>query len=734
MSRSLWARSRRSVLETLFCTGLATLLMGQPVLAADAAIPPPKPARVDVVVESVQGVEVRDPYRWMEKVDGKEFATWAVDQKRYADAMLAQAGSQDALSAKISEALQAAPTLGTVYPMPGSVLTMRWLLDGQELHVLMDGANEERLLVSQKMRDDAGRGRMIRRVVPSWDGRYLAITATGPGDLGTKVSVFDLRSGAFLPDRIDDLLTTTSGSRYQVVWLPDSSGFVYPRLAPGATTGPSGELYARGRQFLHRLGTPNAENLPVFGYGVDPAITMEIEDLPSAVAMAPGSPWIVARLARNKQDTAELWAARIDDVLSGHAQWRRVSDDGHGSPQLRGDRVYALTSLGADRRRIVARDLANAASDWVTVVPEREGVIRDYQLAGDGALYFSELREAREWLYRSGADGGKAVAITVPIPGSLRFAAYAGRNDGLWVEVSNWVNPGGWFRVAPDSTTAVPAPLAPGGEAPMTDDLIVEQLMIPAADGARIPVSIVRPRGRALDGTMPLLLESYGSFGKIQTPEFNPYIALWVRQGAVYAYAHVRGGGELGEAWHRAALRETKSITTTDVLAVAQALVERGYTRPEKSIYHAMSNGAQPVGMALIARPQQFGTVVYNVGQPDDLRGALMDPTSARNLGELGDTWTKEGVALLLRNSPYYQLPEQISLPNVVVKSAPDDYNYGSAATTAKYVARLQAANRGSHPVIWVHQPGGHSWLFDGNPDQDARLMAWLLRSVGASP
>lgn len=705
------------------------LLLSNPGIAADPTIPLPAPARVEVQVDTVHGVAVRDPYRWMEDTDSTEFKAWAAGQARYADALLAQDGAHQPLQDAIAAMLGDAPTLATVVPTAGRVLLTRWLEDGPVLRAVDDGAAAEYDLLTPAMLRAAGRGGRIRAVTPSWDGRFAAITTTGAGDTAPQVSVLDLRSRRLLPDHITDLLTTTSASRYRVAWLPDSSGFAYPRLSATALTGAGGERYARGRQVVHHIGTPVSDDVPVFGHGVDPAVPTDDEDLPAAIVMAPGSRWIVARLSRTTRDTSELWAAPLDAVLTGRHAWKRVSVDGHGAPQLRGDRLYAVTSEAADRRRIVARDLsAGTPADWGTVVPERDGMIRDFRLAG-GALYFTELRDARESLYRTGLQGGEATAVALPIAGGLRFAASADARADVWVEAANWIDPGGWFRIRPDGT-AVRAAVAPGGSVPDTGDLVVEHLMLPADDGAQIPVSVVRPRGRALDGTLPLLLEAYGSFGKIQVPEFNPYIALWVRQGAAYAYAHVRGGGERGDAWHRAALRETKSRTTMDVLSVAQALVARGYTRPERTALHGMSNGAQPAGMALLARPGQFGAVVYNVGQPDDLRGARIDPTSARNLGELGDTRTRRGVELLLSNSPYYQLPPALALPAVVVKSAPDDYNYGSTATTAKYVARLQAANRGDHPVAWIHQPGGHSWLFDGIPEQDARLMGWLLAQL----
>lgn len=711
---------------------VAVLVATLSAAAASPAIHVPPPARVEVHVESVAGVEVRDPYRWMEDTQGDAFTAWAKAEHAYADAVFGAVDPPTALREAIAQSIQSLPTVGQVAPTRGTVLVMRWLEAGVAIHALDDGSDRERLLIDAAALEAAGRGGRIRRVTPSWDGRHAAITTTGRGDDAPQVSVVEIGSGRLLPDRVTDLLTTTSGSRYQVTWLPDSSGFVYPRLADGATQGPSGARYARGRQVLHRLGTETTADVAVFGHGVDAAIALDDDDLPSAIVMAPGSPWIVARLARVRADRAELWAARIDAVLSGEANWQRVSDDGHGAPALDGDRVYALTNEAADRKRLVARDLRRARSPWTNVVAERAGVLRDFRIER-GRIHFNEFHDLRDRLYRIDRVGAKPKEIAMPLAGSIAFANPSMRTDGVWFDVSSWIDPGGWYRVARGARVASAAPVVPGGAFRPPQDVLVETLVVPADDGAGIPITLLRPRAHALDGSLPLLLETYGSFGQITAPSFNPMLATWVRQGAAYAFAHVRGGGELGQAWHRAALRETKDRTAADLVAVARGLVERGVTRPERTILLGTSNGAQPAGMALVSAPRQFGVVVYNVGQPDDLRGARLDPTSARNLVELGDTHTADGVRLLVRNSPYYRLPDAIDLPTVVIKSAPDDYNYGSSATTAKYVARLQAANRSANPIVWLEQPGGHSWLFDGNPDGDAQLMAWLLQQV-ASP
>ncbi|MEZ5312723.1 MAG: prolyl oligopeptidase family serine peptidase [Thermoanaerobaculia bacterium] len=228
-----------------------------------------------------------------------------------------------------------------------------------------------------------------------------------------------------------------------------------------------------------------------------------------------------------------------------------------------------------------------------------------------------------------------------------------------------------------------------------------------------------------------VLLEAYGGYGQIHQSEFNPFALLWAEQGGTYVYAHVRGGGELGEAWHRAATREGKIASTTDTLRVAEWLVEERLTRRGRIALIGTSSGAQIPGLALALAPELFGVVVFNVGAPDEIRGAQLDPTAARNLAEMGDLATAHGVELLREVSPYHRVPVSANFPAVVVKSARDDYNFGGVSAAMKYVARLQAANRSPRPVVWLDQPGGHSDVFGEDPEIVGQTMAFLLWQTG---
>lgn len=695
-----------------------------PSKAARPALAPPK-----THVERLQRFAFDDPYRWMEVEASEEVRIWTEAQRAYADAVLREPSEQARLLTALIEEFASVPTLEEVIPIPGGVIFDRWLPAGQ-VYRLSTAAGPEQALFDPGVLTTAGRSARVRAVIPSWDGRYAVLTATSSGDASVQASVIEIGSGRLLPDIIPDLLTTTSGARYRVAWLPDGSGFIYPRLAPGALVGPAVERLSRGRQYFHRLGTPQSADVPVFGFGVDGDNPFAPDDLPASIVTAPGSDWLVATVSRVKENVSELWAARLDDLGGGRPQWLRIAGDGFRQVRLRGNKVYAITDEDADRGRIVSLDLSDGGAAWRTVIPERAGVLRSLVLCRD-AIYFTEYLAGTVKLARARYTGAEVKTLGVPIAGDLRFAPQDPTRDTPWIKAQTWTDPGNWFRIPPRAADAVASGIDPGGNPTDQGVFVIRHIMITADDGVSISVSLVHLSGLRLDGTTPLLLEAYGGYGDVQAPAYNPSLSTWVRQGAVYAYAHVRGGGELGGSWRRAATRERKTRSSLDVVSVANGLIALGYTSQGRIAILGTSSGAQMPGLAITINPSLFGAAVFDVGQPDEIRGAQLDPTAARNLAEMGDIDTNEGVRLLADVSPYHRVPVSARFPGIIVRSGADDYNFGSSSTDAKYVARLQAANGGDRPIIWMNGSGGHDSVFGNDPTTAAQAIAFMLWQAG---
>jgi prolyl oligopeptidase len=529
-----------------------------------------------------------------------------------------------------------------------------------------------------------------------------------------------------------------SGTRYRVTWLADGTGFFYPREWPGSRNAPPAERLARGRQFLHRLGTPQTADIPIFGFQVVPSIAFDRNDLPTRITTAADSRWLIASVYRAQLSGSDYYATVYAPGGAEPPEWTKIAsiDDRLATPQLRGDTVYALSRRDADRGKIVRHVLTGRVRDnaWETVLPERSGVITSFTVQND-ALYATERVRGSMVLLRMKNKSTAPAAVKLPMEGTINL--YSGHTgmEGALLSVESWASPPEWMRVEPGSAGIRQLGLNGAGVVTDNPSLFATHAEARSSDGTFVPVSIVYGssalRNGKLDGTAPLLVEAYGGFGASTDPSYNPGLKVWVDLGGVYAYAHARGGGELGDSWHRAATRKNKQRTIDDVIAVVEHLIANHYSSAGRVALMGISSGAIIPGLAMLQRPELFGVALFDVGQPDEIRGAAVDPTAARNLAELGDLHTPEGVRMLQNASPYHRVPERVPLPAVIVHSSLDDYNFGTEMLAGKYVARLQRANSATRPVIWVRTSGGHTPLLALEPTVAATAFSFILWQTG---
>ena len=704
-----------------------------PVVTA-TGVAAPAPAAFVAFADTMHGVVVPDPLRWLEDTLAASTRAWVRGQASYTDSVLARLVGRDSIAAGIERAYAEMPTIGTVAHTPTRTFLTRYLGESPSMMVVDSGQRAEREILSPKVLARIVPGARIRRFVPSWDGRYVALGITAQGDANAAIRVVDAVNGGLLPDGVPDLFTTQSDTQYEVTWLPDGSGFFYPRLFTTSSGDPTEQLN-RGRQFLHRMGTPQSADIPVFGFGVSPAVSMDKVDVPSRVGTSANSSWMVGTVYRSKQNATDHFAALLPNGSTAPA-WVRIASgsDRITALKLHGDTVYGLARKDADRGTVVRRVLRSGStlpSAWETVIPERAAVITGYVVQDDG-IYFTERRGGAIDLLRLAPGATSAVTIPLPVTGTVRFGR-AQSGAGATVSVESWATVQHWMIASGDTARALG--IDDGYSAMAAADVITERLQVRSRDGTMVPVSVVYGkaalRNGRLNGTAPLLIESYGGFGEATDPAMDPLIQYLVELGVVYAWAHVRGGGELGDAWHTAATRERKQNTFDDMIGAIEHLIANRYTSAKRVTLSGISFGATIPGMVMSQRPDLLGAVLYEVGEPDEVRGASINPTAARNIAEIGDVDTPEGIRMLIGTSPYHQVPDSIALPAVIVHTASDDYNFSTGMLAAKYVARLQRANMSTRPVLWVPTAGGHMALFNVSPQWAATAISFMLWQTG---
>jgi prolyl oligopeptidase len=185
-------------------------------------------------------------------------------------------------------------------------------------------------------------------------------------------------------------------------------------------------------------------------------------------------------------------------------------------------------------------------------------------------------------------------------------------------------------------------------------------------DGTRVPITVLRRRGIALDGRHPTIVYGYGGYGVCQTPGFRGRLRAWIERGGVFAVAHIRGGGEFGEKWHREGSLELKQNVFDDFAACARRMISVGYATHAKLALMGGSNGGLLMGAMITQHPDLARAVVSLVGLYDMLRVELT-PNGAYNVPEFGTVTEPEMFRVLHAYSPYHRVKDGLAYPSILM-------------------------------------------------------------------
>ena len=684
----------------------------------------PPVASVRPVTETLFGTQITDRYRWMESPKDPEWMPWLLGQNAYARKVLAAIPGRDEMARKIG-AVTGGLTAVAAVQSAGPYLFIELRPPGAntfKLYVREGVQGAPRLLIDPDRRATASTHYSLDYWQASPDGRYVAYGISPAGSENSVLQILETATGADLPDVID---RAQDGSPS---WLPDGSGLFLNRLKEGTKHGDP-DHYLDSVAWVHRLRTDPAADAKVMTKGLDPIVAMQDIDFPVVFAQA-GSDAVIGIVDRGVQNEFEIYASPLAAAAAGRPAWTKVcsfADDVTGAT-LFGDDLYLLTHKGAPRFRIVkTKASAPSFAAAVEVVPERAAVIKGLVAARDG-VYVQLLDAGLGRLMRLSPEG-RTTEIRLPYPGTISLLYADPLADGCWFSLDSWVKPPVICRGAPDGSVAV-TDLAPP---PPVDVSRYEsrEVMVTARDGVKVPLSIIYAKDRK-PGPAPLYLEAYGAYAIDIDPGFTPRMLPWIDAGGVYAVAHVRGGGELGEDWHKAGQKLTKPNTWRDCIDCAKWLIAQGWTTSAKLAVEGTSAGGIMIGRFLTEEPQLLRCAIVRVGDSNATRFQFMEAGPA-NIPEFGTIEDPEGFKGLLEMDAYQHVRDGVAYPAVLLTTGLTDPRVANWEA-GKFTARLQVATSSHRPVILrVETDAGHG-LGSTREQRDvetADTYAFILWQVG---
>ena len=401
------------------------------------------------------------------------------------------------------------------------------------------------------------------------------------------------------------------------------------------------------------------------------------------------------------------------------------------------DGAFLLTTNDGARNFKVLRISDNqlGAGKWVEWMPHTDSVFIEYLTPFKNYVVLAQRSGGLRRLRVVNLRANSSHYITFPEPAYSVFPTGNAEfdTDTLRFSYSSLINQPTTYDYAMSTRERV---LKKRLEVPTFDPTRyeVKRFMVTARDRTRVPVSMVVRNGWAQDGTRPLLLYAYGSYGSNTEAAFNSGVLSLVDRGFAYAIAHIRGGQEMGRAWYDEGKMMKKMNTFNDFIDVAQALVDQRYTSKDKLIAQGGSAGGLLMGAVVNMRPDLFRAVVADVPFVDVIN-TMMDasiPLTAQEWQQWGDPHNKEQYAYMKAYSPYDNV-ERKAYPWLLVTTSLNDSQVGYWEP-AKWVAKLRAMKTDSNPLyIKINMAGGHggsSGRYDVLRERAFRY-AFMLDAVG---
>lgn len=703
---------RRTVLTSLLFAATAS------VAAAAIAWPsgPPSITPHPVVDQYPGGHSVVDPYRYLQNLKSPKVQAYFKAQANYSSDILAQLGSgRERLRADIGRLVDAVPRLSDFARVEDRLFYLE----------RPAGVNDARLMVRianaapRVLLDPDALGRQmnskahlsISQILPSPDGTRVAVSLVpGGAEFETYTRILDVATAAITPETLEHTWFGVTS------WSPDGTAIYYNNPPAAALLpGHEHERELNAHTYKHVLGSSGPDPV-VFGSGIDPKVPFDPIDQP-VVAFPLGSDYALGVISHGVQNELTIYTAPARAVLAGGTiPWRKVADSSDDviGYDVRGNSLYLQTHKDALRYKITSIDLSDTsavAANAPTIVPEGPSVIQAIGVAHD-ALYIkgidAGLATLRKLPWSSDGRPSTAANIALPFSGSVDDLALDPRVDGAVIGLTSWVKPKQIYFVDAAGTVA-DAGIVPLPTIDLSQYTSVE-VRVPSTGGALVPVSITMKRGVRLDGSAPVYLQAYGAYGFDIDPGFLGTQLAWVDAGGIYVVAHVRGGGENGEGWHRDGEGPTKQHTIDDAIATARWLIANKYTSPEHLAIEGTSAGGIMVGGAITQHPELFAAAIDGVGVTDALR-SIDEPNGEVNFPEFGDPRTLSGFNDLYKMDAYVHIVDGKRYPAVLGITGINDPRV-APWQVAKFITRLQHATSSGRPVLMrVDYDAGHGLL-----------------------
>ncbi|MGE5183386.1 MAG: prolyl oligopeptidase family serine peptidase [Acidobacteriota bacterium] len=606
--------------------------------------PPPPPAapahpwpatRTVDVVDHLHGVEVKDPYRWLEDEHAPDVQAWMTAQDDYTRAELAKLPGRDALAARLKE-LFYFDAVGAPMHYRGRYFWSRKHADKEKTVVYWkqgEHGAEKVLFDPNTWSEDGSKG--LHGWWPSEDGKHVAYNVSEHNSDETVMHVIDVATGKDLPDVI-------AGTKYSgASWTPDGKAFYYTWVPPVGGNVTVAERPGFAELRLHVLGSDPGKDAVVH------EATHDAETFLGGGISKDGH-WLLASI-QHGWNSSDVY---FKDARKKGVAWQPLvaGVPANFNVDVWRDHFYIHTNDGAPRYRVFKADPRHPAREaWKEIVAQRDATLESTSIVGEH-LVLTYLRDASSRLEVHDLDGKLVRDVSLPGIGTTGGISGQPDEDTGYFAFTSFTEPQIIFKTSiktgkTEEWTRIKLPID-------TSRMVTDQVFFPSKDGTKISMFVIHDKDTKLDGKNPTILYGYGGFNVSMTPAYASSRVVWLERGGVYAIANLRGGGEYGEDWHKAGMLANKQNVFDDFIAAAEYLEKTGWTSKDHLAISGGSNGGLLVGAAMTQRPDLYRAVICAVPLLDMLRYHLFG-SGKTWVPEYGSAEDPKQFEVLWKYSPY---------------------------------------------------------------------------------
>ncbi|HMO41161.1 MAG TPA: prolyl oligopeptidase family serine peptidase [Saprospiraceae bacterium] len=638
--------------------------------------------------DDYHGNRIVDPYRWLEIDTAAEVEAWVKTQNEVTFGYLAQIPYRAQIAERFTE-LYNYPKYSA--PFREGDYYFFYKNDGlqnQPVIYYKKGLDGEPTVFIDPNQLSAAGTTAVALLGADDAGRYMAYTIQEAGSDWQQIRIMEIATRREMPDALR--WVKFSGAS----WHKD--GFFYsryPEPARGAELSGNNQYHSI---YYHKLGDEQQKDKLVFRDESNPnhyhfgGVTEDKKYF--ILYKQPGTDGFATYYKDLEKDGP--FTALFDGYNHKNAVVHNI-----------GNRFLVRTDIDAPNYRLIEVDINRPQpANWREIIPESEHLLQT-ATTGGGKLFANYLVNATDRYYQMNYDGSNKKEIELPGLGSA--GGFGAKEDDkvLFYGFTSFIYPSTIFKY--DPATGKSEPFFESELKFDPADYIEKQVFYTSKDGTKVSMFLVHKKGLAFNGNNPTYLYGYGGFNVSMTPGFSASRLILLENGGVYAMPNLRGGGEYGEAWHKAGMLDKKQNVFDDFIAAAEYLIAEKYTSSEKLAISGGSNGGLLVGAAMTQRPELFAVAFPAVGVLDMLRYHKFTVGKGW-IPEYGSSDDPEQFNYLIKYSPLHNLKQGVQYPATMITTADHDDRV-VPAHSFKFAAQLQQAHLGDNPVlIRIETQAGH--------------------------